>query len=163
MYKITKIFIHNYILETMENLEDTKKFLEDTSEELNFAKGLDRTEMYKYLIEYGNKLEPIPEAEKTEDNFVKGCTSNVYISAKEKNGRIFYTGSADALTVKGYLSILIKAISGLKKEDIQRTEEYVNNFIDNTDIKASLTPSRANAFGNIYKTIKEKAKYTSNK
>ncbi|MFW5852781.1 MAG: SufE family protein [Nanoarchaeota archaeon] len=141
----------------MESLEDAKKFLEQTAEELNFAKDVDRNEMYKMLIDFGNELETLPEEEKTEENFVKGCTSNVYISAKKDNDRIKFEGSADAMIVKGYLAILIKAISGLKKEDVAKTEELIEEFIENTDVKASLTPSRANAFGNIYKTLKEKA------
>ena len=141
----------------METLEDTKQFLEKTSEELNLAKEIDRNEMYKYLMEFGDSLEELPETKKTDENFVKGCTSNVYINTEERNGRMFHTGSADSLIVKGYLAILLKAISGLKKEDIPKTEALVEKFSEETDIKASLTPSRANAFGNIYKTMKEKA------
>jgi cysteine desulfuration protein SufE len=141
----------------MNSLDETKAFLEKTAEELNFAKSIDRNEMYKLLIDQGNAMEPFPEDLKKEENFVKGCTSNVYIAAEEKEGRIIYKGSADAMIVRGYVSILIKALSGLPKEDIKNTDELIETFVEDTDVKASLTPSRANAFGNIFKMMKEKA------
>ena len=141
----------------MNTLEDTKSFLEKTAEEINFIKEIDRNEMYKYLIEQGNNLKELDNSKKTDENFVKGCTSNVYISINIKNNIVNYEGYADSVIVKGYLSILIKALSGLKKEDISKTEELVEKFANDIDIKASLTPSRANAFGNIFKTMKEKA------
>ena len=143
----------------MESIDEAKEFLEHTAEEINFAKEIDRNEMYKYLIDFGNKLDEIHEEEKIEENFVKGCTSNVYISAKETDGRIYYKGFADSVIVKGYLSMLIIALSGLRKEDIPKTENMLEEFAEKIDIKASLTPSRANAFGNIYKTMKNKANH----
>ncbi len=141
----------------MMSLDETRKFLEDRSEELNMAKSMDRNEMYKILIEYGNSMEEFPEELMTEDNFVKGCTSNVYIHSEENEGRIFYKGKSESMIVRGYLAILIKALSGLKQEDILRSNDIVQSFVDNTDIKASLTPSRANAFHNIYSKMREKA------
>ncbi|MFP4117681.1 MAG: SufE family protein [Candidatus Woesearchaeota archaeon] len=142
----------------METLEETERFLDEKAEELNFAKSMDRNEMYKLLISYGNELPEFPEELMTEENFVKGCTSNVYIHAGLKDEKISYTGKADAMIVKGYLAILIKALSGLKPEEVLKSESLIERFTETTDVKASLTPSRANAFSNIYRTMKEKAK-----
>ncbi len=141
----------------MDSIEEAKQFLENTAEEINYAKDIDRNEMYKYLISFGDKLNEISDEEKIDENFVKGCTSNVYISAKHENRRVYYTGSADSVIVKGYLSILIIALSGLESKDIESTEDVIEKFAEKIDIKSSLTPSRANAFGNIYKTMKNKA------
>ncbi len=142
----------------MESLEDTEKFLTDKSEELNFAKSMDRNEMYKLLISYGNELPEFPEEHMIEENFVKGCTSNVYIHSELKEGRVYYTGKSDAMIVRGYLAILLEALSGLKPDDVAKSEQLIERFTLDTDVKASLTPSRANAFGNIYKMMREKAK-----
>ena len=147
----------------MNNLDDAKSFLEERAEELNFAKSMDRNEMYKLLMSYGNELAEFPKEFLIEENFVKGCTSNVYIHSILIDDKVIYLGKSDALIVKGYLSLLITALSGLSPEDVLKTEEIVNDFVKNTDVKASLTPSRANAFGNIYKMMKDKAEELINK
>ncbi len=146
----------------MLTLDKTRRFLEKTAEELNFAKEIDRNEMYKLLIDASRELEPFPEEKKLEENFVKGCTSNVYIAAEEKEGLITYYGSSEALIVRGYVAILVKALSGLSPDDVLDTEDLIRDFVETTDVKASLTPSRANAFGNIYALMRKKAEELKN-
>jgi cysteine desulfuration protein SufE len=62
------------------------------------------------------------------------------------------------MVVKGYLSILIQALNGLSTEDLLiRSQSLVEHFGEVTNIRANLTPSRANAFGNIYQLMRVKA------
>ncbi len=141
----------------MDTLESARTFLEEMAEELNFAKSIDRNEMYKLLIGYGNAMPEFPEERMVEENFVKGCTSNVYIHSELKEGRVLFSGKSDAMIVRGYLAILIEALSGLSPEDVLKSESIIEKFTTDTDVKASLTPSRANAFGNIYRMMRQKA------
>lgn len=142
-----------------QNISEMKQYLEETAEELNALMSMDVMEMYRQLTEFGNALPVLPASERTPANFVHGCTSNVYISARSEGGRLYYGGSSEAHIVRGYVAVLVNALSGLTPEEIlSQTEAAIEAFAEGTNIRATLTPSRANAFGNIYKLMIAKAK-----
>lgn len=145
---------------TPKSLEDMREYFEETTSELLMMREMDNLEMYRMLTDLGKELEGLREDERTEANFVYGCVSNVYIADDFIDGRVFYRGVSDAHVVRGYLAVLIRALSGLTPKDIiTGTRESVEKFARETDLKASLTPNRANAFGNIYKLMVEKAAF----
>jgi cysteine desulfuration protein SufE len=139
-------------------IEELTAFLEETAEELNSLQSMDVMEMYRHLTELGKALPELPPAERTPDNFVQGCTSNVYISGRCVNGRMAFGGSSEAHIVRGYVAILVEGLSGLSPRDLlERSQGPVEAFAEGTNIRATITPSRANAFGNIYKLMRQKA------
>ena len=109
---------------------------------------------YEQLLWYAKKLPPMPESAKTESNKVKGCVSQVYITANLENGKVCYQGDSDAQLVKGLVAFLIEGLNNLPPEEIVKVEP---NFIEDTGLKVSLTPSRANGFFNIFQMMKQKA------
>ncbi len=128
------------------------------AEELNALAAMDQMEMYRMLTDVGNEIPSIKEEDKTDDNFVRGCISNVYVAHEIRDGRIWFRGSSEAMVVRGYLSILIQALSGLTTDDLlQGSRPLVEHFGEATNIRANLTPSRANSFGNIYSMMRAKA------
>ena len=141
-----------------QNIEEMKAYLEETADELNSLQSMDVMEMYRYLTELGKSLVELPAAERVPENFVQGCTSNVYISARCEGGRMVFGGSSEAHIVRGYVAVLVTALSGLSPADIlANTQPAIEAFAEGTNIRATLTPSRANAFGNIYKLMRQKA------
>lgn len=140
------------------SLEQMHAYFAETVEELTALREMDNLEMYRRLTELGGELPGLSDAERTDDNFVYGCVSNVYIADDLDDGRIYYRGVSDAHVVRGFLAVLVFALSGLSPEDVVAgTREAVERFARDIDLKASLTPNRANAFGNIYKLMVEKA------
>lgn len=140
-------------------IAETREYLEEMAEELNALAEMDQMEMYRMLTEVGNEIPSIPSEEKTEENYVQGCISNVYVAENIQDGHIEFRGSSDAMVVRGYVSILIQALNGLSIRDLlNESEPLVSKFGEDTNIRANLTPSRANAFGNIYALMREKAK-----
>jgi cysteine desulfuration protein SufE len=109
---------------------------------------------YEQLLWYAKKLPAMPEETKTEDNKVKGCVSQVYITANLEDGKVWYQGDSDAQLVKGLVAFLIEGLSGLTPQEII---QVTPDFIEETGLKVSLTPSRANGFYNIFQTMKKKA------
>ncbi|WP_238565829.1 SufE family protein [Spirochaeta lutea] len=128
------------------------------ADELTVLSSMDQMEMYRFLTEQGGNLPALEESERTDENFVQGCVSNVYVSHGVQDGRIRYRGSSDSLIVRGYLAILIEALSGLTLDDVlEQSRVLVEEFAEKTNIRATLTPNRANAFGNIYQLMYDKA------
>ncbi|MBF2021218.1 MAG: SufE family protein [Hydrococcus sp. C42_A2020_068] len=119
-----------------------------------FKSRTDPKKRYEQLLWYAKKLEPMPEEEKTPENKVRGCTSQVYIAADLKEGKVWYRGDSDAQLVKGLVALLIEGLNGLPPQEIL---QVTPDFIEETGLKVSLTPSRANGFYNIFQTMQKKA------
>ena len=85
----------------------------------------------------------MPDASKTEENKVKGCVSQVYITAEMQDDKVWYQGDSDAQLVKGLVAFLIEGLNGLTPEEILKVTP---DFIEETGLKVSLTPSRAKRF-----------------
>ena len=119
-----------------------------------FQRRSDPKQKYKQLLWYAQKLPEIGEAEKTETNKVKGCVSQVYITASLEDGKVQYRGDSDAQLVKGLVAFLIEGLNNLSPAEIMRVQP---SFIEDTGLKVSLTPSRANGFFNIFQMMKQKA------
>jgi cysteine desulfuration protein SufE len=98
-----------------------------------------------------------------EPNQVHGCQSTVYIDAYEKDGMVYYEGFADSRIVAGELYLLLEALSGSPANDIiEDAKDIIDDFVDETGFIADLTPSRANAFGSMFKMMKRKAEELKN-
>ena len=112
----------------------------------------------KKLIELGRTLGDYPDIWKIKSNRVKGCTSNVFIHSNITNGKLFLSGHSDSEIVKGQLALLINGLNMLTPEEIvNQTEQYLNNFVKNTDVRFSMTITRVNSLGTLYQFIKNKA------
>jgi len=109
---------------------------------------------YELLIWLAQKLEPMPEASKVPDNKVQGCVSQVFISASLDDGKVVYTGDSDSQLVKGLVALLVQGLNGLPAKEILDVNP---DFIQETGLNVSLTPSRANGFYNIFQMMKQKA------
>jgi cysteine desulfuration protein SufE len=119
-----------------------------------FKRRTDPKQRYQQLLWYANKLQPMPEEGKIPENKVNGCVSQVYITADLKEGKVWYQGDSDAQLVKGLVALLFEGLNGLTPDEILQVSP---DFIEETGLKVSLTPSRANGFYNIFQTMKKKA------
>jgi cysteine desulfuration protein SufE len=109
---------------------------------------------YEQLLWYAKKLPALPEEDKIPENKVSGCVSQVYITASLKDTQIWYQGDSDAQLVKGLVAFLLEGLNGLTPQEIIK---ITPDFIEETGLKVSLTPSRANGFYNIFKMMQQKA------
>lgn len=119
-----------------------------------FQRRTDPKQRYEQLLWYANKLEPLPETAKIPANKVNGCVSQVYITADLQDGKIWYKGDSDAQLVKGLVAFLIEGLNGLTPQEVLAVTP---DFIAQTGLQVSLTPSRANGFYNIFQLMKKKA------
>lgn len=119
-----------------------------------FAKISDPKRRYAQLLWYAKKLEDFPPEGKTPENKVKGCVSQVYITASAEGDKVSFQGDSDAQLTKGLLAFLINGLNGLTPEAVVQLSP---DFIKETQLDVSLTPSRANGFYNIFKMMQQKA------
>ncbi len=109
---------------------------------------------YAYIIECGKSLTPLPDQFKTEDRLVRGCQSQVWLHAEEKEGLVHFQADSDAIIVKGLISLLVRVLSHQKAEDIVNNELY---FIEKIGMQSHLSMTRSNGLTSMLKTMKVKA------
>lgn len=109
---------------------------------------------YEYVLWLAKKLKPMPDEQRTEDRKVRGCVSQVYVCGSLNQGVMQWQGDSDALITKGLLALLIQGLNGLTPAQVQAVDP---EFISATGLHASLTPSRANGFLNILRTMQSQA------
>jgi len=78
---------------------------------------------YRYLIELGRLLPPLPEADHVEANKVQGCASQVWMTTTVQpdgggNPVLTFHGDSDAHIVKGLVAVLFALNSGQHARDI---------------------------------------------
>ena len=101
----------------------------------------DWMDRYQYLVDLGNALAPLPEADKTDQNLIQGCQSRVWLAADYTDGRITFRGESDAVIVKGIVALLIEVLSGATPDEILASDLH---FIDQIGLKEHLSPTRSN-------------------
>ena len=120
-----------------------------------FQRIQDPRRRYEQLLWYAKRLEGFPEEAKTLENKVKGCVSQVYITAStDEDGNVNFQGDSDAQITKGLVALLIEGLKGVPPQTVTQLEP---DFIKEAQLDVSLTPSRANGFYNIFKTMQQKA------
>jgi cysteine desulfuration protein SufE len=114
----------------------------------------DARRRYEYVLWLAKRLQPLPDALRTEERKVRGCVSQVYVAAELREGRLHWQGDSDAQITKGLLALLIEGLEGLTPAQVVAMDPA---FIAATGLQASLTPSRANGFLNILRLMQAQA------
>lgn len=121
-----------------------------------FQRLSDPKQRYEQLILYGQKLAPFPDGDRLLENRVSGCVSQVFITAAiNEHNQVTFQGDADALISKGFAGLLIAGLNHATPEEIL---SLTPDFINETGLVVSLTPSRANGFFNVFKTMQTKVR-----
>jgi cysteine desulfuration protein SufE len=120
----------------------------------------DWEDRYRYVIELGRALEPLPDALRTDANKVRGCASQVWLATEvEPNGagspRLRFRGDSDAHIVRGLIAILFAIYSGRTAQEIASID--AEGIFSELGLKEHLTPQRSNGFSSMVQRIRHDA------
>ncbi|MBK9225967.1 MAG: SufE family protein [Ignavibacteria bacterium] len=134
-----------------------EKTLRETEDEIidEFSLFDDWMSKYEYIIELGKHLPIIDAEHKTEEFKIKGCQSQVWLTAEMKDGKLLYKAESDAVITKGIIALLIRVLSGHKPEEILNAEL---GFIDKIGMHEHLSPNRSNGLTAMINYMKNYAK-----
>lgn len=110
---------------------------------------------YEYVLWLAKKLEPLPDDLRLDSHKVRGCVSQVYVVGSLADGHLHWQGDSDAQITKGLLALLIEGMEGLTPAQVAAIDP---GFLAATGLQTSLTPSRANGFLNIFRTMQAQAR-----
>jgi cysteine desulfuration protein SufE len=98
---------------------------------------------YQYLVDLGERLEPMPELEMVEDNRVIQCMSTVFVAARpdpEHPAGLRFRGYCDTAIIKGVVALLVRLFSG--KTPSMIVEMDVDELFDSLSLGKHLSPRR---------------------
>lgn len=119
-------------------------------------------ERYRYLIELGRKLPPLPEEAHDEANRVRGCMSQVWLQARTDSGpppRLHLAGDSDAHIVKGLIALLFKLLDGRSAREILETD--ISGVFEELGLASNITVNRRNGFYAMVERIRALAREAS--
>ena len=129
-----------------------EKRVEEIKEDLEFFE--DELQKYEYIIDLGKKLEPLKEEYQIPANLVHGCTSQVWLICEQKDGKLFFTGTADAIIVKGLVYMILQIFSD---STIQELKEINMDIVHELGLSEVINPNRQSGVIGMIKKIKEYA------
>jgi cysteine desulfuration protein SufE len=126
----------------------------------NFALLEEWDDRYRYLIELGRALAPLPEDARNPANKVQGCASQVWLSTSVKpNGAdgpvLNFVGDSDAHIVRGLIAILLALMSDRPAKQILSTDAVA--LFERLGLREHLTPQRSNGFRSMVERIRRDA------
>ncbi|TCT02973.1 SufE family protein [Aquabacter spiritensis] len=120
----------------------------------------DWEDRYRYVIELGRALPPFPEAERTEDNKVQGCASQVWLTSRRRTGPegtvLEFQGDSDAHIVRGLVAVLLAITSGRPPKEILETDALA--LFRRVGLEGHLTPQRSNGLNSMVNRIRADAR-----
>jgi len=119
----------------------------------------DWEDRYRYVIELGRKLEPLPDDMRNAVNKVQGCVSQVWLSTTvDPDGgtpRLFFIGDSDAHIVRGLVAILFAIYSGKTAREILSID--AQQTLGALHLSEHLTPQRSNGLMAMVQRIRKDA------
>lgn len=115
----------------------------------------DWEQRYRHLIDLGQAMAPLPDAEQTEANKVKGCVSQVWLVTEPEDGALTIRGDSDAHIVKGLVALLVRLYSGRTGADILKID--ARGVLARIGLAEHLSPQRSNGLSAMVERIRQEA------
>ena len=107
---------------------------------------------YEFLIDLGKELPVMSEGLKVEENLIKGCQSNVWLSSYLKDEKICFLADSDALITRGLIALLLKVFSNARAKEIAL---FDLKLISQIGLDKHLSMNRSNGLVEMIEKIKE--------
>lgn len=114
----------------------------------------DELQKYEYIIDLGKKLDALEDKYKIPENIVHGCTSQVWLIGEQKEDKLYFKGTSDAIIVKGLIYIILEIFSGEKVETLKSVDM---DIVYELGLSEVITPNRQSGVIGMIKKIKEMA------
>jgi len=118
---------------------------------------------YRFVIELGRDLPPLPKRARTEANKVQGCASQVWLATEIDRAaagiapRLHFKGDSDAHIVRGLIAILFAIYSGQRADEILRID--AQGVFRGLGLAEHLTRQRSNGFAAMAERIRTDARH----
>tara|TARA_B100000900_G_scaffold342050_1_gene305341 strand:- start:787 stop:1185 length:399 start_codon:yes stop_codon:yes gene_type:complete len=122
--------------------------IKSRGEDMSVLEGHDRLQ---YIIDEAKKVEPLAQEHKIDENKIRGCISNLWVTGKVlDNGTMEYKHDADSHMTKGTAKVIIDIVNGEPKSDVAKLT--LESFMP-LGIRELLTMQRQVGFASLIERI----------
>jgi len=119
---------------------------------------------YRYIIELGRGLRPLPDCERIDANRVQGCASQVWLATSiqpgdDRGAVLSFCGDSDALLVRGLIAILFATYSARPGSEILSIDTAA--IFERLGLREHLSAQRSNGFRSMVERIRADARAVS--
>jgi cysteine desulfuration protein SufE len=127
--------------------------LSDLADEYAF---LDSEDRYRLLIEFGRKLEPMPDALKTDATKVRGCSASVWVyPTPTDDGRLHFLADSNAAITKGVVALIVAAVQDRPAAEVAALD--LITLLEPFELTRELSSNRTQGIPNMIALVKETA------
>ena len=127
--------------------------LADLADEYGF---LDSEDRYRLLIDLGRKLEPMPDALKTDATRVRGCPASVWVYPMQlPDGRLHFLADSNAAITKGVVALVLATVQDKPAAEV--AEADVTAMLAPFDLTRELSSNRTQGIPNMIALVRETA------
>ena len=116
---------------------------------------LDAEDRYRLLIDVGRKLEPMPDALKTDATKVRGCSASVWVYPTGENGRLHFLADSNAAITKGIVALVLSAVQDKPAQEVAQTD--IAAQLAPFELSRHLSANRTQGVPNMIALIRETA------
>ncbi len=109
----------------------------------------------RLLMQWGERLAPLTDAEKTTEHLVHGCESQVWLIANQVDGQWRFRAGSEARMIRGLLALLLVRVEGLSA--VQLSVLDLPGWFQQLGLGRQLSPSRSNGLNAVLKRMAELA------
>ena len=114
----------------------------------------DAQERLGAVVDRAKRLAPLPAADRTEQNRVPGCVSQVWVVGELRDGRCTFRCDADGPLVKGLVAFLCEFFNGATPAEIAASTA---DPLEALGLMRNLSPTRHNGLAAVQARIRELA------
>ncbi|APC15718.1 Fe-S metabolism protein SufE [Pseudomonas frederiksbergensis] len=106
----------------------------------------------RLLMQWGERLPALSDADKTDANRVHGCESQVWLVGALQDGHWQFAASSDARLIRGLVALLLARVNGLSTEALQQVD--LPDWFDQLGLSRQLSPSRSNGLNAVLQRMR---------
>ena len=92
--------------------------IKDKGESMSVLEGMERLQ---YIIDEAMKVEPLAQEHKIEENKIRGCISNLWVTGKvQEDGTMQYQHDADSHMTKGTAKVILDVVNGEHRSEVAK-------------------------------------------
>ena len=126
--------------------------LQEIYDEYELLEGEDR---YRLLIDLGRKLEPMPDALKTDATKVRGCSASVWVYPTTVDGRLHFLADSNAAITKGIVALVLSVVQDKPAAEVAKLD--IQEALAPFELSRHLSANRTQGVPNMIALVRETA------
>ncbi|MCJ8203067.1 SufE family protein [Pseudomonas sp. RGM2987] len=109
----------------------------------------------RLLMQWGERLPPLSEADKCAANLVSGCESQVWLVGRLQDGCWQFSAASEARLIRGLVALLLARVNGLTATELREVD--LPGWFGELGLSRQLSPSRSNGLNAVLQRMSELA------